>query len=76
MTSWTDFAAAQPELAERVRQCFGIRKLCTLATVRRDSSPRISGTEVEFAADGLSLGRYPGREDGLAERGVECPGPK
>lgn len=45
MTSWGDFAAAQPELARRVRQCFAIRKHATLATLRRDGSPRISGTE-------------------------------
>ncbi len=55
MTSWTDFATAQPELARRVRQCFAIRKHATLATLRRDGSPRISGIEVDFA-DGLWLG--------------------
>lgn len=58
MTSWIDFAAAQPELAGRVRQCFAIHKHATVATLRRDGSPRISGTEADFAEDGL----YPGDE--------------
>ncbi len=56
MTSWIDFADAHPELAHRVRQCFAIRKHATLATLRRDGSPRISGIEVDFADDGLFLG--------------------
>ncbi len=60
MTSWTEFATAEPDLAGRVRQCFAIRKHATLATLRRDGSPRISGTEVEFADDGLYLGMMPG----------------
>lgn len=55
MTSWTDFATAQPELARRIRLCFAIRKHATVATLRRDGSPRISGTEVDFADDGLYL---------------------
>jgi hypothetical protein len=59
MTAWTDFAAAQPELARRIRQCFAIRKHSTLATLRRDGSPRISGIEVDFADDGLYLGMMP-----------------
>src|SRR5664279_3366444 len=37
-----------------------VRKHATLATLRRDESPRSSGTEVDFAADGnLYLGRMP-----------------
>ncbi|PZS39076.1 MAG: pyridoxamine 5'-phosphate oxidase [Pseudonocardiales bacterium] len=59
MTSWTDFAAAHPELAGRVRECFAIRKHATLATLRRDGSPRISGIEVEFTDDGIILGMRP-----------------
>jgi len=59
VTSWTDIVAAHPELACRVRQCFAIRKHATLATLRRDGSPRISGIEVDFADDGLYLGMMP-----------------
>ncbi|MDX6205195.1 MAG: hypothetical protein QOE76_3248 [Frankiales bacterium] len=60
MTSWTDFAAAEPELAARVQACFAVRKHATLATLRLDGSPRISGSEVQFADDGLFLGSMQG----------------
>jgi hypothetical protein len=52
MARWQDFVAADPDFAADVRQCFAIRKHATVATLRRDGAPRISGTEVEFADDG------------------------
>ncbi len=61
MARWDDIVAADPELAAHVRRCFAVGKHCTLATLRRDGSPRISGTEVEFAEDGeVYLGMMPG----------------
>jgi pyridoxamine 5'-phosphate oxidase-like protein len=60
MTSWEAVAAAEPEFAERVRRLFGTRKHMTLATLRRDGSPRISGTEAQFEAGELWLGMMPG----------------
>jgi len=45
MPTWSDFEAAAPELAARVRERLGAHAHKTLATVRRDGSPRISGTE-------------------------------
>ncbi|MHB8587431.1 MAG: pyridoxamine 5'-phosphate oxidase family protein [Candidatus Dormibacteraceae bacterium] len=36
------------------------RKHLTMATLRRDGSPRISGTEVEFAGGQLRIGSMPG----------------
>ena len=58
--SWSCLVDADPDLAERVRQSFSLRKHATLATLRRDGSPRISGTEVEFADDGeLYVGMMP-----------------
>ena len=61
MASWSDFEAAAPELAARVRAIFVARKHHTLATLRKDGSPRVSGIEVEFRADGhLVLGMMPG----------------
>jgi hypothetical protein len=60
MTSWGEFAAAEPEFAERVLQRFTSRKHSTLATLRRDGSPRISGTEVVFESGELSMGMMPG----------------
>jgi Pyridoxamine 5'-phosphate oxidase len=60
MASWARFAAEAPALAARVQERFGIRKHKTLATVRKDGSPRISGIEVEFADGELFLGMMPG----------------
>lgn len=58
--SWGAFAAAAPDLAAAVRERFAVRKHCTLATLRKDGSPRISGTEVELSDDELTLGSMPG----------------
>jgi hypothetical protein len=60
MTTWRSFAAAAPDLAAAVRACFKVRKHCTLATVRKDGAPRISGTEVEFSGEDVWLGSMPG----------------
>jgi hypothetical protein len=60
MASWAEFASAEPALASRVEERFGIRKHTTLATLRKDGSPRISGIEVEFANGELFLGMMPG----------------
>ena len=49
MASWSDFDAAAPELAERVHERLDAHKHKTIATLRRDGSPRISGTETAFA---------------------------
>jgi hypothetical protein len=68
MASWAEFAAAEPALASRVEERFGIRKHKTLATLRRDGAPRISGIEVEFANGELFLGMMP---DSLKLRDLE-----
>lgn len=59
MATWTEFAAAQPEFAARVRKLMSTRKHLTMATLRRDGSPRISGTEVQFSGDQLRIGSMP-----------------
>lgn len=59
MASWAEFAAAEPELAARVEERFGIRKHKTLATLRKDGSPRISGIEIQFEAGQVVLGMMP-----------------
>lgn len=68
MASWGEFAAAEPQFAERVLERFTVRKHSTLATLRRDGSPRISGTEVRFDGGELSLGMMPGS---LKERDLQ-----
>ena len=60
MTSWADFENAEPEFAARVRALLTTRKHLTMATLRVDGSPRISGTEVEFAGGELRIGSMPG----------------
>lgn len=59
MTSWGEFEREAPELAKKVRERFAVRKHATLATLRKDGSPRISGTEVELVDD-LRIGSMPG----------------
>jgi len=59
MARWSEFASAEPALARRVEERFRIRKHNTLATLRKDGSPRISGIEVEFADGELFLGMMP-----------------
>jgi pyridoxamine 5'-phosphate oxidase-like protein len=49
MASWAEVEREAPELAALARSCFDAFTHKTLATLRRDGSPRISGTEVEFA---------------------------
>jgi hypothetical protein len=56
MPSWNDFESAAPELAERVRRLLEAHTHKTLATVRRDGSPRISGTETAFVDGDLWIG--------------------
>jgi hypothetical protein len=65
VTSWNDVAEAQPRLAERVRGLFEAQKHMTLATLRRDGSPRISGTEARFEDGELWLGMMPGSRKAL-----------
>lgn len=60
MSSWGDVAGAAPDLAARVRHRFAVRKHATMATLRRDGSPRISGTEAEFDDREVWLGSMRG----------------
>lgn len=59
MATWSEFSEAAPELAERVKASFDAHKHKILATLRKDGSPRISGTEVEFSDGELWLGSMP-----------------
>ncbi|MFR9794433.1 pyridoxamine 5'-phosphate oxidase family protein [Streptomyces sp. MS06] len=56
---WAAFAAAEPELAGIVEERFRAFTHHTLATLRKDGSPRTSGLEVEFRAGELWLGMMP-----------------
>ena len=56
MAGWSEFEAEAPELAARVRQRFDAHGHKTIATLRRDGSPRISGTETQFEDGELWIG--------------------
>jgi hypothetical protein len=57
--SWSEFEAEAPELAARVRARLEAHTHQTLATLRRDGSPRISGTESQFEDGELWIGSMP-----------------
>jgi hypothetical protein len=56
MSSWSDFEAAAPELAARVRERLDAHTHKTIATIRRDGSPRISGIESRIEDGELLIG--------------------
>ena len=56
MPSWSEFEAEAPELAARVRERLDAHAHKTIATIRRDGSPRISGIETELADGELWIG--------------------
>jgi len=58
--SWAQVESQAPELARDVRASFAVRKHCTMATLRADGSPRISGTEVQWEDGALWVGSMPG----------------
>lgn len=65
MSSWSEVAAASPELARLVQERFDAYGLALLATLRRDGSPRISGIEPLFALNELWLGMMPASRKAL-----------
>ena len=60
MPSWSVVEAEAPKLAALARRFLDAHVHKTLATLRRDGSPRISGTEVTFADGELWLGSMGG----------------
>ncbi|WP_329335664.1 pyridoxamine 5'-phosphate oxidase family protein [Streptomyces sp. NBC_00663] len=57
--NWSTFAGAEPDLAKVVEERFGSFTHHTLATLRKDGSPRTSGLEVRFLNGELWLGMMP-----------------
>ena len=53
---WQDVEQAAPEFAQRVRALFDAHRHKTIATVRADGSPRISGIETVFEEGELVFG--------------------
>jgi hypothetical protein len=54
--TWKAIEQAEPEFAARVRRLFDAGRHKTIATLRADGSPRISGIECEFADGDLRFG--------------------
>jgi hypothetical protein len=64
MTAWRDVERAEPEFAKRVRALFDAHRHKTLATLRADGSPRISGIETVFEDGELVFGSMPNARKG------------
>jgi hypothetical protein len=56
---WQEFADAAPGLAARMQEALLRNKHMTMATLRRNGSPRISGTEIELSDGDLFVGMGP-----------------
>jgi hypothetical protein len=56
MADLWDLKASDIHLFDDVREAFAAGKHCTMATLRADGAPRISGTEVEFEGGTLFIG--------------------
>jgi hypothetical protein len=64
MTAWRDVERAEPEFAQRVQTLFDAHRHKTIATVRADGSPRISGIESAFEQGELVFGSMAGARKG------------
>lgn len=60
MARWSELVAAEPEFAARLQHLFDAGRHKTIATLRGDGSPRISGIECEFVDGELRFGSMPG----------------
>ena len=60
MATWQEFSEQAPELAGRALERFEAHRHKTMATIRADGSPRISGTEVPIHSGEVWLGGMTG----------------
>jgi hypothetical protein len=64
MATWHEVEQAEPDFARRVRGLFDAHRHKTIATLRADGSPRISGIEAQFENGELVFGSMPGARKG------------
>jgi hypothetical protein len=64
VAAWRDLEQAEPEFADRVRSLFDAHRHKTIATLRADGSPRISGIEAAFEDGELVFGSMPNARKG------------
>lgn len=60
MATWKQFETESAELAVLIRARFEQAETHILATLRKDGSPRVSGSEVAFVGPDLTIGSMPG----------------
>jgi hypothetical protein len=59
VSSWSEIVADAPDFARRLRAVFEAGTNKTIATLRADGSPRISGTELVIDDERVLLGAMP-----------------
>jgi hypothetical protein len=59
MATWKGVTTAAPELAQAARELFEANTHLTIATLRKDGSPRISGIEAQILEGDLWFGSMP-----------------
>jgi hypothetical protein len=64
MPAWKTIQQVEPEFAGRVQRLFDAARHKTIATLRSDGSPRISGIECGFEGGDLHFGSMPGARKG------------
>jgi hypothetical protein len=64
MTAWAEVERTETDFAKRVRALFDAHRHKTIATLRADGSPRISGIEAVFKAGELTFGSMPNARKG------------
>lgn len=64
MAAWREVVATAPEFAATAQGIFDAHKHKTIATLRADGSPRISGIEASFHDGELLFGSMPGARKG------------
>lgn len=60
MARWEEVSGSAPEFAQAARELFDAHRHKTLATLRSNGAPRISGIEATFKYGDLWLGMMPG----------------
>jgi Pyridoxamine 5'-phosphate oxidase len=64
MATWQEVERAEPGFADRVRALFEAHRHKTIATLRADGSPRVSGIEAGFENGELIFGSMPNARKG------------
>ena len=64
MTAWVEVERTESDFARRVRALFDAHRHKTIATLRADGSPRISGIEATFSEGELTFGSMPNARKG------------